>query len=97
MTGGIGGDAEHPYGMKYPTWTVLDGKLTRAGSRPRISVKSLDGRGHGSGILGGYTNELQDDGNTAYWWPTVVGFTSRGCWRVTETQGGDSLAYIIKL
>lgn len=97
MTGGIGGDAKYPYGMKYPTWKVLAGKLTGEGSRPRISVKPLDGHGHGSGILGGYTNALQDDGNTAYWWPTVVGFTTHGCWQVTETQGGDSLAYIIKL
>lgn len=96
IAGGIGGDSRYPYGMKYPTWKALDGKVTGAGGRPKISVEPLNGHGRGSGVVGGYTNALQDDGNTAYWWPTVVGFTTPGCWQVTETQGGDNLTYVVE-
>lgn len=97
ITGGIGGDSKYPYGMKYPTWKVQDGKITGEGGKPRIRVKSLDGHSQGSGLVGGYTNELMDNGTTAYWWPTVVGFTSTGCWQITETQGGDRLVYLVKI
>lgn len=97
ITGGVGGDSKYPYGMKYPTWKVQDGKITGAGGKPRISVKPLDGHGQGSGIGGGYTNELMGNGTMAYWWPTVVGFTIPGCWQITEAQGGDSLVYVVKI
>jgi hypothetical protein len=85
------------YGYKYPTWKVLDGKVTGAGGTPRISVKSLDGHGRGSGQVGGYTNETMDDGTVAYWWPTVAGFSSPGCWQVTETLSDDTLVYAVEI
>jgi hypothetical protein len=85
------------YGYKYPTWKVQDGKVTGAGGTPRISVKPLDGHGHGSGQVGGYASATMDDGTIARWWPTVTSFSRPGCWQVTETLGDDTLVYVVKI
>lgn len=97
VAGGVGGDAKHPYGMKYPTWKVQDGQVTGKGGRPRVTVTSLDGHGRGSSDVGGYVGATDTGNPVNRWFPTVIGVTAHGCYRVTETQGGDSLAYIIKL
>jgi hypothetical protein len=91
------GDSAYPYVQKYPTWAVRGGAVTNAGGAPRVSVKSLDGHGHGRGDTGGYTNASLDDGTSVHWWPTLVRFPTTGCWQVTETVGEDSIVYVVKI
>lgn len=82
---------------KYKTWTVRDGEVTRTSGSPRITVKRVDGPGHGQGNVGGFAMGRLRDGTAAYWWPTVVTFSGSGCWQVTETAGDDSITYTVKI
>jgi hypothetical protein len=91
------GDSAYPYVTKYPTWMVKGGVVTNDGGAPRVSVKSLDGQGHGRADIGGYASASRDDGTPMHWWPTVVGFAAKGCWQVTETVGEDSIVYVVKI
>lgn len=90
-------DSRYPYGQKYPSWTVNDGEVTSVGGAPRVTVKRLDGNDHGSSSVGGLSSATLADGTVARWYPTVVRFTTHGCWQVTETVGVQSLAYVVKL
>lgn len=92
-----GGDSAYPYSEKYPTWMVDGGEVTNAGGAPRVSVKSLDGQGHGRSDIGGYASASLDDGTSVHWWPTVVSFPATGCWQVIETVGEDSIVYVVKI
>jgi hypothetical protein len=89
-------DNEFPYGAKYPTWTVRDGKVSAVAGAPQVSVKRVDAPGHGEGSVGGYATAPQGD-TVLHWWPTGVGFSDTGCWQVTETVGGDSITYVVQI
>jgi hypothetical protein len=89
-------DDKFPYTVKYPTWTVRDGKVSAAAGAPQLSVKRVDAPGHGEGSVGGYATAPQGD-TTLHWWPTGVGFSDTGCWQVTETVGGDSITYVVQI
>lgn len=86
-------DNGFPYSVKYPTWTVRDGKVSAVAGAPQVSVKRLDGPGHGGGSVGGYATSTEG----FHWWPTGVGFSDTGCWQVTETVGGDSITYVVHI
>jgi hypothetical protein len=86
-------DDEFPYTDKYPTWTVRDGKVSAVAGAPQVTVKRLDGPGHGEGSVGGYATSTEG----FHWWPTGVGFSDTGCWQVTETVGGDSVIYVVQI
>jgi hypothetical protein len=84
--------------VKYPTFTVRDGEVTDALGSPRIRAERIDGKGHGVGDTGGYATATQDgSGTTMHWWPTVVTFSSRGCWRITETVAATTLSYVVRI
>jgi hypothetical protein len=86
-------DAKHPYHVKYQSFTVQHGKVTKAPGPPRVRVQRLDGNGNATAEAGGYATG--PDGS--HWWPTVIGFSNRGCWRVTETVRGTSISYVAKI
>jgi hypothetical protein len=90
-------DDEFPYTVKYPTWTLRDGKVSATAGAPQVSVKRLDGPGHGEGSVGGYATAAEGGTTAFHWWPTGVGFSDTGCWQVTETVGGDSITYVVRI
>lgn len=90
-------DEEYPYREKYPTWTVQHGEVSAAAGAPQVSVTRVDTPGQGDGGVGGYGTARQDDTTVFHWWPTVVGFSENGCWRVTETVGEDSITYVVRI
>lgn len=83
----------YPFREKYASWTVRDGNVTAAGGVPRVTVKRVDGPGHGQASLGGFATGDSGD----QWWPTIVAFSERGCWHVTEATGDDSITYVVKI
>jgi hypothetical protein len=85
-------DDQFPYTAKYSTWTLQDGEVSAAAGAPQVSVQRLDAPGHGEGSVGGYATATE-----GHWWPTGVGFSDTGCWRVTETVGGDSITYVVQI
>ena len=89
--------ASHPYGVKYPSFTVRDGQVTDSLGPPDVQAKRLDGKGEASAGTGGYATAQSDAGRTLRWWPTEVTFSSRGCWQVTEKVGNTSITYIVKI
>jgi hypothetical protein len=50
-------DDEFPYTVKYPTWTLRDGKVSAEAGAPQVRVKRVDAPGHGEGSVGGYATE----------------------------------------
>lgn len=91
------GDSPYPYQEKYPTWTLKDGKATDTSGASRVSVNALNRQGCGTGAVGGYATATLDDGAAVNWWPTGVSFSAAGCWQVTESVGGDTITYVVKI
>lgn len=88
---------QRPHAVKYPSFTVRDGAVTSALGPPLVQATRLDGTGEASGDTGGYASATQDGSDrTLHWWPTVVTFSSRGCWQITETVGGTSISYVVR-
>lgn len=86
-----------PISVKYPLFTLRDGKVTESSGAPHTEANRLDGKGKASADTGGYATAQDDSGRTLHWWPTSVNFSSVGCWQVTETAGGTSITYIVKI
>ena len=83
--------------IKYPSFTLRNGEVTDQLGPPRLQIKRLDGAGEASGDTGGYATAQDDSGRILNWWPTGIDFSSSGCWQVTETVGGTSIIYTIRL
>lgn len=90
--------AQRPRLAKYPSFTVRDGEVTGVLGAPDVRVERLDARGQGSGSTGGYATAIQDGtGAHIHWWPTIVTFSSSGCWQVTETLADTRITYVVKV
>lgn len=82
--------------VKYASFTIQDGEVTEGLGPPRVQAKRLDGKGKVVGASGGYASAEQG-GQIIHWWPTGLGFSSHGCWQVTETVGPTSITYVVKI
>lgn len=87
---------KYPYAIKYRSFTVQHGKVTDTLGHPKIHATRLDGRGRAKGGFGGYATEA-DTPVIEHFWPTVVSFSSHGCWQITESIGHSTIKFKVKI
>lgn len=83
--------------IKYPLFTIENGKATDDLGPPRVEAIRLDGEGRAGGGTGGYARDPGNSGQSFDWWPTGIDFPSHGCWQVTQTAASTSITYVVRL
>lgn len=82
------------YVFKYPTVTLVDGRLSSRLGHPTIEAHPLQGSAKGAGGFGGYASA---SGTLPHWWPTRLHLPTGGCWEVTESSGGTVVSFQVQL
>lgn len=82
------------YAFKYPTVTLVDGRLSSRPGQPTLGAYRFHGSGEGTGGFGGCASAT---GTLPHWWPTGLQLPTGGCWVVTEKSGGTAVDFQVQL
>lgn len=86
--------ARDGYYLKFPTATLDGGRATSRYGPPRVRAGRVGGPVTLVGGVGGYGHIANPHLD---FWPTVIRFPSRGCWRVATYWRGTSVRFVLKV
>jgi hypothetical protein len=96
----VGGIPNHGrYWVKWGTLTLRHGRTTNRGGPPVVTARRLDGPGTAAASIGrdSYSFVSTSGGISYGFWPTAINFPHTGCWRVTETHGGETVRFTMRV